>query len=89
MRTNSCRVTNYICLGLFTVEFVARLLTCPSFKGFVTSPMNVLDFLAIFPSYVEIALRAADADGSAASQSRVLRVIRLLRVLRLLRMWPK
>lgn len=36
-----------ICIALFTVEFILRLISCPSFLTFIKSILNWIDFLAI------------------------------------------
>jgi hypothetical protein len=48
-----CRIIDYTCLGIFTVEFLGRLATCPDLPQFLRGPMNILDFFAIFPFYSE------------------------------------
>ncbi len=55
----------------------------------VQDPMNAVDFLAIFPFYIETALLYTGSGGTGANNTRIIRLIRLLRVLRLLRLWSK
>jgi hypothetical protein len=52
-------------------------------KGFVSSPMNILDLVAILPFYVSLALADVESGGF-----RVVRVVRLVRLFRLLRLGP-
>ena len=47
---------------------------------YARQPLNVIDFLAIAPFYIEMAI------GSSSSKLAVVRVLRLMRVLRLLKM---
>ncbi|KAG2449176.1 hypothetical protein HYH02_005923 [Chlamydomonas schloesseri] len=78
-------IVDYVCLGIFTAEFLARLLTCSSLRHFWLNAMNWVDFFAIAPFYLELMIVGPDAGNQAASQTRIIRVLRLLRVLRLMR----
>lgn len=86
--------------AIFTIEFSLRLYACDSFGAFATNGFNIIDFLAIFPGYVELLVlfmsesRAAQTPEGASEMHtaaismrslRVLRMGRLLRVLRVLR----
>ncbi len=44
--------------------------------------------MAIFPSYIDIALQATGTSGGG-TETKVMRLIRLFRVLRLLRVWSR
>jgi hypothetical protein len=72
-------VIEAVCTIAFTVEFVSRFCVCDvygeSVKDFVKHPLNVFDFLAILPWYID--MLGSDLAG--------LRIIRLARVLRLLK----
>jgi hypothetical protein len=69
-----------ICITVFTVEFVLRISTCPSRWHFVRQPLNMIDFLAILPFYLELIL------GTAAGGSAVIRIIRLVRIFRIFKL---
>ena len=69
---------NHIILGVFTVEYVLRFLTAPKKGKFLIRPMNIVDFLAVFPNYLELFLHLV-------VDTTELRVLRLLRLTRLLR----
>lgn len=75
-------ITNYIILGVFTVEYLLRLITASSKWKFAKKPMNIIDFLAVAPNYVELLL----PFFIETTELRVLRIIRLLRFMRVLRM---
>lgn len=66
-----------ICITVFTVEFLLRISTTPSVWKFVKSPLNIIDFLAILPFYVEL-LFSTSPSGSA-----IIRIIRLVRIFRI------
>lgn len=72
---------NHAVLALFTVEYVLRLATAPAKFAFVRKPMNVVDFLAIAPNYLEFVIHMF----IDTTELRILRIIRLLRFMRMLR----
>mmetsp|Transcript_49613 Transcript_49613/g.124745 ORF Transcript_49613/g.124745 Transcript_49613/m.124745 type:complete len:390 (+) Transcript_49613:192-1361(+) len=69
-----------VVVGIFTVEFLIRLATTPSYLGFLKNIMNWIDFLAIFPYYIELMV-----DGGTGPFSAV-RVVRLTRVFRIFKL---
>lgn len=69
-----------ICVIAFTIEFLVKLFTTPSYLDFVKGPMNWIDFVAIAPWYIE------RFSGSALAGTAVLRVLRLARILRVLKL---
>jgi len=69
-----------IAVCIFTVEYVGRLLTCPKLVPFLISPLNVVDFVAILPYWIE------QIFGAASPGVAVIRVIRLARVLRIFKL---
>ena len=85
------RLFDIFSIGVFTIEYVARLWVCtehPPFRGlsavkarwkFARSPLMVVDFLAIAPFYLGF-LFSLDL--------RVLRILRLLRFFKLARFSP-
>lgn len=62
----------------FTIEFLSRLISCPSIARFVIAPENIIDFLSILPYYMTFLFHS--------SESRILSVIRVIRVLRVLKL---
>jgi hypothetical protein len=72
----------HLILVVFTVEYAARLVTAPKLKEFVFKPLNIVDFMAVFPNYLELIFHVfINTTGL-----RVLRLIRLLRFSRVLRL---
>jgi len=69
------------CIAVFTFELILRFAVAPNRYVFVTDLMNVIDFIAILPFYLEKVFSNLQVPGLA-----VLRVTRLSRVLRLLKM---
>eukprot|EP00928_Gymnodinium_smaydae_P008772 TRINITY_DN13223_c1_g1_i5.p1 TRINITY_DN13223_c1_g1~~TRINITY_DN13223_c1_g1_i5.p1 ORF type:complete len:545 (+),score=81.75 TRINITY_DN13223_c1_g1_i5:73-1707(+) len=71
----------------FTLEYLLRLATCNSFgqkpqAAFIVDPMNVLDFLALIPFYIEKVVENLDSMRPL----RVLRSVRLIRCFRIFRL---
>jgi hypothetical protein len=70
------KVIDYICGVWFTAEFLIRFSTCPNIIEFSKQFLNWIDFLAIIPFYLNIAL----GRGNIVSEILVLgRMLRLLR----------
>tara|TARA_B110000977_G_scaffold181742_1_gene242721 strand:+ start:13765 stop:15639 length:1875 start_codon:yes stop_codon:yes gene_type:complete len=79
-------VSEAFCILCFTVELGLRLYASPDRKKFAKEPMNVVDFLAIFPFYVDlIAEWLSNGDADAIPGLAVIRVLRLARLFKLLR----
>jgi len=64
----------------FTIEYVGRVSSTPSYYAFFTSGMNYIDVVSILPFYVE------KAAGGSETNLSVLRVLRLGRSLRLVKL---
>lgn len=79
---NDFKTANVIILGVFTVEYLLRLITAPQRIKFVIKPLNIIDFLAIAPNYLELILPIF----INTTELRVFRLIRLLRFARSLRL---
>ncbi|XP_063169626.1 potassium voltage-gated channel subfamily C member 1-like isoform X2 [Candoia aspera] len=45
------------CVLWFTLEFFLRLISCPNKKKFLQSPLNMADFLSLFPIYIDVSLK--------------------------------
>ena len=59
-------VLETICIMVFSVEYVLRILTCTtsmSLVSFICMPMNVIDLIAILPYYLDLILAAASQHG--------------------------
>ncbi|MBI2917097.1 MAG: ion transporter [Chloroflexi bacterium] len=78
----------HVVLGVFTIEYVAKLATAPSRRKFAVKPLSIIDFLAIFPGYLAILLPFVvnTSEVRALRLLRLLRFSRVLRILKLLRM---
>ena len=78
--TSAFWVIECCCIILFTAEFSARAWATPDPRAFWRSYMNLIDFVAILPFYIDLAARGIEVPGLS-----VLRVLRLARVFRLLK----
>ncbi|MEO7166725.1 MAG: ion transporter [Spartobacteria bacterium] len=72
------RDLEWLFTGLFTVEYIARLLCVRRRREYAWSFYGVVDLLAILPSYINL--------FTAANYVMVIRVVRLLRVFRVLKL---
>ncbi|KAM8976826.1 voltage-gated potassium channel KCNC4 [Pelodytes ibericus] len=83
-------VLNYIegvCVFWFTLEFMVRIVCCPDKMVFVKNMLNIIDFVAILPFYIELALSglSSKAARDALGFLRVVRFVRILRIFKLTR----
>jgi len=75
-----------VCVGFFTLEYLARLLTCPKLLRFIINRMSIIDMLAILPYYIDLLLTYLSFDARLGMNALVvLRVLRILRIFKLLR----
>ena len=74
-------IGEHIIVAIFTIEYVLRLATAPQKIKFIRHPLNIVDFLAIAPAYIELFLPIfVNTSGL-----RIIRLLRLSRILRLLK----
>ncbi len=73
-----------ICVVHFTMEFLLRLISTPSYPRFVFSFYNWVDLSATIPYYVFLAIELADKDIGLNTYAilciRILRILRFLRI---------
>ncbi|KAH3836518.1 hypothetical protein DPMN_109889 [Dreissena polymorpha] len=82
-------ILEYITTAFFTLDFVMRLLTCPSIRQYCTSVMTWIDIIALAGYYVHLAITASykehiynDGWIKAVNYLQVFRILRLFRVVR-------
>ncbi|NXX20560.1 KCNC3 protein, partial [Podargus strigoides] len=75
------------CVVWFTFEFLMRVSFCPDKRDFVKSSLNIIDFVAILPFYLEVGLRglSSKAAKDVLGFLRVVRFVRILRIFKLTR----
>ena len=73
------RATEWVLTGLFTVEYVLRLIAVRQPARYVRSFFGIVDLLAVLPTYLSIVI-------AGAQSLLVIRALRLLRVFRVLKL---
>lgn len=74
------RVLEWVLTGLFTIEYVARLVSAGRPLGYTRSFFGIIDLLAVLPTYLSLLVPGAQA-------LIVVRALRVLRIFRLLKLW--
>jgi hypothetical protein len=83
--SSSWSIIEDLCIIVFSVEFALRITTCPSKLKFIQEPLNIIDFVAILPFYVEL---IAGASSGGATVMRIIRLVRIFRVFKISRYIP-
>jgi potassium voltage-gated channel Shaker-related subfamily A protein len=93
--SNPFFIVESACIVWFTLEFIIRMIACPSKVAFVKDIMNTIDLMAIVPFFITLATMFDEKDTSKmyvaeketqASSLAILRVIRLVRVFRIFKL---
>ncbi|XP_030071126.1 voltage-gated potassium channel KCNC2 isoform X1 [Microcaecilia unicolor] len=76
-----------VCVAWFTFEFLVRIIFCPVKLEFIRNLLNIIDFVAILPFYLEVGLRglSSKAAKDVLGFLRVVRFVRILRIFKLTR----
>lgn len=74
------------CMSWFILELVTRFIVCPSKLKFIKSTLNWIDFAAIMPFVISIALYLVTGDCATAQNTGAISVIRILRVTRIFKL---
>ena len=79
-------VCDYMVLAFFTLELIARLITCPSLLLYYKSILNIMDTVVLLLAYAEVALRELKYDHKFQSKGlQILLYFQMLRIFRILR----
>lgn len=74
-----------ICVIWFTFEFLVRIICCPNKVVFIKNTLNIIDFVAILPFYLEMGLSSLSSKA-ASDVLGFLRVVRFVRILRIFKL---
>ena len=78
------RIVDILSNTWFSLEYIVRFASSPKKYKFATSFLNFIDLLAVFPSYIIMAIETAK-HGSSFGVIKVARLVRVLRVFKLSR----
>ena len=81
-------ILDVITVVLFTVEYFTRFICSPVKWKFFIKAMNLVDFIALLPFFISMALEELEdyqIIGKAGKMIRLMRVMRMLRVYKLFR----
>ncbi|XP_026723179.1 potassium voltage-gated channel subfamily C member 2 isoform X5 [Athene cunicularia] len=76
-----------VCVVWFTFEFLVRVVFSPNKLEFIKNLLNIIDFVAILPFYLEVGLSglSSKAAKDVLGFLRVVRFVRILRIFKLTR----
>lgn len=79
-------IVESICVTWFTLEFILRMISCPSKVAFAKSIMNIFDLLAILPYFITLITVNVAAKCDSANKGGSFIFIRVLRVFRVFKL---
>lgn len=76
-----------ICLVWFTLEYVIRTTTCPSYPEYFKTILNWIDLLAILPFYIRLVIMQINRGVINEKFDTVKRTLQVLRIIRVVRIF--
>ncbi|XP_065051266.1 potassium voltage-gated channel subfamily B member 1-like [Rhopilema esculentum] len=75
-----------VCIIWFTIEYVARLISCPNKKKFLIGGLNIIDLLTVLPYHIGKII-AVTTGGISLNFKNTRRFIQILRTIRIVRIF--
>lgn len=86
MNNSAIYTVEVICIVWFTFEFIIRFVSSPNKWQFLKGLLNIIDFVAILPFYINLIVASVTPDKNIDGIAKSLLLIRMLRVLRVLKL---
>uniref|UniRef100_A0A0N5BAU1 BTB domain-containing protein n=1 Tax=Strongyloides papillosus TaxID=174720 RepID=A0A0N5BAU1_STREA len=83
---NPFLILESLCIVWFSIELFLRFISCPSKRVFMKSFLNIVDFIAIAPFFINLIWSEGNKNNSSTTSFAVLRVLRLVRVFRIFKL---
>ncbi|EDO31311.1 predicted protein, partial [Nematostella vectensis] len=78
-------IVDGVCVGIFTLEYLVRLLSAPERWPFVKNFQSIIDVASVMPFYLDILFEQISGGSSGAEGLTILRVFRVFRVVKMSR----
>lgn len=73
-------IIEYLCIAWFTFEFLVRFIACPSKLKFISSQLNLFDFISIITFYIYLQFQSYEIMIRFKNFARTLRIISIVKI---------